>query len=66
MPRYVSLSDLFPTKSRATRYRWRKAGKIRKPDIVINGREFYDEQRPLDHPGDEAGETQDKPKSHTA
>ena len=41
--RYVTLSDLFPTKSRATRYRWRKKGKIRSPDLVINGREFFRE-----------------------
>jgi len=45
--RYVSLSDLFPNVSRATRYRWRKEGKLPKPDLVINGREYYLD-RPLD------------------
>jgi hypothetical protein len=64
--RYVSLSDLFPTKSRATLYRWRKAGKIRKPDLVINGREFYLEERPLDQPANDAGEAQHQTKANTA
>jgi hypothetical protein len=44
--RYVSLSDLFPNKSRATLWRWRKLGKIRKPDVVINNREYYREDLP--------------------
>jgi hypothetical protein len=45
MVRYVSLSDLFPGKHRCTLYRWRKAGKLGKPDLVINGREYYREDR---------------------
>jgi|tagenome__1003787_1003787.scaffolds.fasta_scaffold19145840_2 hypothetical protein len=63
---YVPLSKLLPTVSRATRYRWRKAGKIRKPDLVINGREFYLEERPLDQPANDAGDTQDQAKAGTA
>src|SRR3954465_10739049 len=63
---YVPLSKLLPTVSRATRYRWRKAGKIRKPDLVINGREFYLEERPLGHPANDAGDTQDQAKAGTA
>ena len=63
--RYVSLSDLFPTKSRATLYRWRKAGRLPKPDLVINGREYYVE-RPLGQPTDDAGGTQDQANTRTA
>src|SRR3954453_13847300 len=63
---YVPLSKLLPTVSRATRYRWRKAGKIRKPDLVINGREFYLEERPLDQSANDAGDTQDQAKPGTA
>src|SRR4051812_34744468 len=57
---YVPLSTLLPTTSRATRYRLRKAGKIRKPDLVINGREYYREDRALEQPADEVGKTQDQ------
>jgi hypothetical protein len=42
---YVTLADLFPTVHRTTLYRWRKAGKLPKPDRVINGREYYLESR---------------------
>jgi len=62
--RYVTWADLFPNKSRATLYRWRKAGKLPKPDLVIAGREYVIE-RPLDQPADEAGDSQDKAKSRT-
>jgi hypothetical protein len=50
MPRYVPLSVLLPKASRASRYRWRRDGKLRKPDLVINGRELYDEEKPLTSP----------------
>src|SRR3954454_14552847 len=63
---YVPLSKLLPTVSRATRYRWRKAGKIRKADLVVNGREFYREDRPLNQPAHEAGDTQDQAKVRSA
>ena len=63
--RYVSLSDLFPNRSRATLYRWRKARKVPKPDLVINGREYYLE-RPLAESADDAGDTQDQAKARTA
>ena len=45
MVRYVALSDLFPNVHRTTRYRWRRDGKIGPPDLVINGREYYREDR---------------------
>ena len=60
---YVPLSKLLPTTSRATRYRLRNAGKIRKPDLVLNNREYYREDRPLDQPANEAGDNQDQPKA---
>lgn len=63
---YVPLSKLLPTTSRATRYRLRKAGKIRKPDLVLNGREYYREDQPLDQLANNAGEAQDKAKFRTA
>ena len=52
--RYITLGDAFPTKSRPTLWRWRRDGKIRKPDIEINGVGYWREDRPLTPSPDEA------------
>ncbi len=49
--RYVTLQVLFPRTSRVTLYRWRRAGLIPPPDLVIGNRSYYIE-RPLAPPQD--------------
>jgi hypothetical protein len=62
---YKTLGNLFPKVSRTTRYRWRVKGKVRKPDIVINGIGYYDEDRPLEPPADAKSDTKQDEDLHT-
>lgn len=60
MVAYATLPELFPTKSRTTLYRWRVQGKIRKPDLTINGRDYYRTDVPL-RSNDAAHDAERKP-----
>ena len=64
--RYVSLGDLFPNVHRTTRYRWRRAGKLGKPDLVINGREYYREDRFAPREDDADDSQRDQAETYTA
>ena len=58
--RYVPLQVLFPHTHRVTLYRWRRDGKIPKPDLKIGNREYYREDRQLAPPAEAERPAQQK------
>jgi hypothetical protein len=62
---YATLPELFPTKSGCTLYRWRVQGKVRKPDLTINGRDYYRTDVPL-RPNDAAHDAARKAETDAA
>src|SRR5262245_22419726 len=61
-PHYRKVTAFFPDVHPSTAKRWAKEGKIRKPDLVVNGCGLWRDDLPLAPPDDGRRKKNDRPR----